>query len=84
MVLRRRQRLEIGTHAERAIAGTGDDRDVKIGIRRIQVEGPCELVVRFRMQRVQHFGTIDRDRHDRAIALEPAVLEYFGCHLARQ
>ena len=71
----RRQRLEVGAHAEGAIAGGGDDGHAQRRIGGVEIERAIELEVRVPMQRIEHLGAIDRDRQDRVLALEPQVVK---------
>ena len=41
----RRQRLQVGADAERAVAGAGDDGDPQVGIGGVSVECPRELAM---------------------------------------
>src|SRR5262249_7989127 len=55
--------LEIVAGAKSLVAGAGDDRDPLLGVGAEIVEHLVELVMRFNMKRVVHFGS--RQRHDR-------------------
>ena len=73
VVARRRQRLEIGADAERAVARAGDDGHAQLGISGIVVERLRKLAVARGVHGVQHLGPIQRDRDDVAVALDAAI-----------
>ena len=75
IVSAQRERLEVGAHAKGPLAGAGDDRHPQVGGGGVEVEGPVQLEMRFLVQRVENFGTLDDDDQDGAILLQPAIPE---------
>ena len=64
-------RLQIGTHAEGAIPGTGNNCDAQLGIGGVQIEGAGEFEMGVLVQGVQDFDPVHCDRLYAAVALEP-------------
>ena len=84
VIARHGERFQVGAHAERAFAGAGDDRDPQCRVGGIKIECAVELDMRGEMQRIEHLGTIDRDRQDGVLAIQSQILEAgHGRHIHR-
>src|SRR5262249_39724600 len=58
------------------VPGAGDDRDPQLGIGGERVEDIRQLLVRHRMKRVQHLGSIDGNDQEATVDLNLAVLAH--------
>ena len=67
--------LDVAADAKGSLAGGGEDRDAKLGVAGVEIEGAGEFAVRWRIERVQHLRPVDGDRQHTVLALDAAVLE---------